>query len=98
MNTLQQKAVEIFERPWDEMARWTKAKKLEYEHLLGSSSRKERAKVIGFQDDIVNGAVRLYYTNNTNAQGGRSNGGGRGWYISGPVTPGCVRSELVLAD
>lgn len=98
MNKLQQKAVEIFDRPWDEMAAWTKRKKLEYERLLNAQTRAERAKTIGFKDEIVKGAVRLYYTNNANAQGGRDNGGGRGWYISGPVSPGCFDSYLVLAD
>ena len=80
------------------MAVETKALKIEYERLLNSRSRKERESSIGFQDAIVKGDLRLYYTTNTNAQGGRSNGGGRGWYIIGPAHPGISRSELVLAD
>jgi hypothetical protein len=98
MNKLQLKAVEIFERPWDEMAAETKELKLQYERLLNSSKRSERAQTIGFRDDLEKNGVRLFYTTNTNAQGGRSNGGGRGWYISGRTKPGIVESYLVLAD
>lgn len=98
MNKLQLKVVEIFGRSWDEMAAETKAMKLEYERLLNSSKRAERARTIGFQDDIEKDGIRLYYTTNTNAQGGRSNGGGRGWYISGRIKPGIHESYLVLAD
>jgi len=98
MNKLQLKVVEIFGRPWDELAAETKAMKLEYERLLDSPKRTERAKVIGFKDDIQKDGVRLYYTTNTNAQGGRDNGGGRGWYIGGKLKPGLYNSYLVLAD
>ena len=98
MNKLQLKAVEIFGRPWDEMAAEVKELKLQYERLLNSSKRSERAKVIGFQDAIEKNGVRLFYTTNTNAQGGRSNGGGRGWYIGGKIKPGISESYLVLTD
>lgn len=94
---LQQKVIEVF-GPWDQIAKWTKERKLEYDRLLNSRSRKERSQTIGFQDALVRGALRFYYTTNDNAQGGRSNGGGRGWYVSGPVTPGCYQSKLVMPD
>lgn len=98
MNKLQLKTVEVFGRPWDEMAAETKAMKMEYERLLNSSKRAEREKVIGFRDEIKKGEIRLYYTNNENAQGGYDNGGGRGWYISGPTHPGIYGAYRVLAD
>lgn len=98
MNPLQKKAVDIIGRPWDEIAAETKRLKLEYERLLNSSSSKERERAIGFRDDIRKGVFRFCYTNNSNAQGGRSNGGGRGWYASDPIAIGCVRTDLVLAD
>lgn len=98
MNKLQSKVVEIFGRPWDEMAAEVKELKLEYERLQTSRKRDERMSSIGFRDDIRKGNIRLFYTTNTNAQGGRSNGGGRGWYISGPTSPGCYNAYLVLAD
>lgn len=98
MNKMQRKVEKVFGLPWGQLAEKTKALKLEYERLLNSPSRRVREQAIGFKDDISKGAVRLYYTTNDNAQGGVKNGGGRGWYISGPVTVGCVRSTLVAND
>ena len=97
--TLIAKVEGIFERPWNELALATKAMKLAYEAKLNSNSRKERMESIGMQDGIEKGRVRLFYTTNTNAQGGISNGGGRGWYVSGPVGPGMMfRSDCILND
>ncbi len=97
--TLIAKVEGIFGRPWNELALATKTMKLAYEAKLNSNSRKERMETIGMQDEFVEGRIRLFYTTNTNAQGGISNGGGRGWYVSGPVGPGMmVRSELLKND
>jgi hypothetical protein len=98
MNQLQQKVVEIFERPWDDIAGEAKRLMLQHERLLNSPSRKERAKIIGFNFFIQRGAVKFYYSDNANTWGGPANGGGRGWYVRAPRTVGCQHSERVLAD
>jgi hypothetical protein len=93
------KLVEIFGKPWDELKKVTKDQKMEYERLLNSPKRSDREKSIGFHDGIESGRVRLFYTNNENAQGGKRNGGGKGWYVSFPKGSGMMYgSELLESD
>lgn len=98
MNILQQKVMDIFGRPWDELAKEAKALMLEHDRLLNAQTRKERAKIIGFNYFIQRGAVKFYYSNNPNTWGGPANGGGCGWYVRAPRTVGCEHSERVLLD
>ena len=73
---------------------------LTYERYLNMSRAQQRKQYPNglWESDIQKGRIRLSYSTNPNTWGGIKNGGGKGWYLSGPVNPGIVDSIKLRSD
>ncbi len=81
---------------------FARAKKLAlaYDRYLNMSRAQQRKEYPNglFESDIQKDRIRLYYSVNPNTWGGIKNGGGIGWYLSGPVKPGIVDAIKLRSD
>ncbi len=104
MNTDNKKLIAEVERIFGEDIEtlFARAKKLaiEYEKYLGMSRSQQKKNYPDglWESDIQMGRIRISYSLNPNTWGGLSNGGGIGWYLSGPVKPGIVDSVRLRSD
>ena len=104
MNKDNEKIIKEVERIFGEDIEtlFARAKKLaiEYDRYLNMSRARQKKEYPNglWESDIQVGRMRLSYSLNPNTWGGIQNGGGIGWYLSGPVKPGISDSIKLRSD